>query len=342
MRIIKNTAGVLVLAVISVMILISCSSYKYAEEFGFVSRQIMSGHTDQVLDMDLSESGKYLASASMDDTVRIWDAHTLEQLGVLEGHSDDVYSVSFRSDARRVATGCRDGAVRVYALPSGEQIHLLRGHAEAVFSVAFSPDGKQIISGGKDTTVRVWDTESGELLKVFRGHSKEVNTVLIGPESKMGYSTSMDGTVRSWYLQEELAPKKKKKINKYGVFNVALYSQEDRIAFTGMSKEYAESEGEWKKVYPLYIGKMGENGPENVVQRRGHSNIAWGLAWAPDGKSLVTGGNDERLFFWDVENKYRRDKVLPQSGNIWDVEYTPDGKRVFVATQKNNIMVYTK
>ncbi|MCF7948879.1 MAG: WD40 repeat domain-containing protein [Spirochaetia bacterium] len=342
MGLLKRVMIGIAITAISMGLLFSCASYKYPDDFGFTSKAVMSGHTDQVLDMDLSPDGKYLASASMDDTVRIWDTHTLEELGVLEGHADDVYSVSFGPGARHVVTGARDGAVRVYALPSGEQVHLLRGHAEAVYSVSYSPDGKQILSGGKDTTVRVWDADSGELLKVFRGHSGEINSVLVGPDSKIGYSTAIDGTLRSWYLQEDLAPGFIEKVNKQSIINVALSPNGEKIAFTGMEKVYDEAAKQWRKIYPLYIANFGSNGLENVQRRRGHDRVAWGLAWAPDGRSIVTGGSDKRLFFWDVEDKYRREKVLPNSGNIWDVEITPNGQRVFAATSKNDIVVYTK
>ncbi len=330
------------IAAVSMGLLFSCASYKYTDDFGFTSKEVMSGHTDQVLDMDLSPDGKYLATASMDDTVRIWDAHTLEELGALEGHADDVYSVSFGPGARHVVTGARDGAVRVYALPSGEQVHLLRGHAEAVYSVSYSPDGRQILSGGKDTTVRVWDAESGELLKVFRGHGDEINTVLIGPDSEIGYSSAQDGTLRSWYLKEDLAPGFIEKVNKYSIFSIALSPKKGQIAFTGLNRIYDETATQWRKIYPLYIADFDSNGLENIEQRRGHDRVAWGLSWAPDGGSVVTGGSDERLFFWDAEDKYSREKVLPRSGNIWDIEYSPDGRRVFVATSKNDIIVYTK
>lgn len=338
----KKITGLCLILLISMGLMFSCASYRYAEEFGFTGKYVMSGHTDQVLDMDLSPGGEYLASAGADDTVRIWDTQTFEQLGVLEGHADDVYSVSFGPGARYVATGCRDGAVRVFALPSGEQLHLLRGHAEAVYSVAFSPDGEQILSGGKDATVRVWNAESGELVKVFRGHGDDINAVSISKDSQYGYSTAQDGTVRMWYLKEELAPGFIEKVNKYAIINVSLSPSGNEIAFTGLDRVFNEAADEWKKIYPLYIADLTTNGLENIEQRRGHDRIAWGLSWSPDGNTIVTGGNDDRLFFWDVNDKYKRDKVLPNSGNIWDIEYSPDGQKVFVATSKNDIIVYTK
>jgi WD40 repeat protein len=325
-----------------VALLFSCASYEYPEGYGFVKKVRLTGHTDQVTDMDLTPDGKYLATASFDDTVKIWDAVELKELGTLEGHADDVYAVSFGPGPHLVATGCRDGAVRVYELPSGEILHTMRGHAEAVYSVAFSPDGKQILSGGKDATVRVWDAESGELLKVFREHGDEISMVIVSPDSAIGYSTSHDGTLRSWYLKEDLAPGFIQKITRYGTTNLALSPDGKRIAFTGMDKIYDEAAKEWRKEYPLYIADIGSNGLEHIVTRLGHDRAAWGIAWSPDGSSLVTGGGDERLFFWGLKNQYDRQKVLPGVGNIWDLKFSPDGSRLFVAGSEGDVVVFIR
>lgn len=340
-RIIIRMISILASAALTAM-LFSCASYEYPDGYGFVERVRLTGHTDQVLDMDLTPDGKYLATAGADDIVKIWDAVEMVDLGTLEGHADDVYAVSFGPGPRRIATGCRDGAVRVYELPSGELLHTMRGHAEAVFSVAYSPDGKQILSGGKDSTVRVWDAESGELLKVFREHGDELSMVIISPDSKIGYSTSNDGTLRSWYLQEDLAPGFIQRVTRYGTTNLALSPDGKKMAFTGMDKLYDEATKEWKKEYPLYIADIGSNGLENIVSRLGHDRGAWGLAWAPDGKSIVTGGMDDRLFFWGLESQYDRQKVLPKAGNIWDIEFAPDGDRLFVAGSEGDVVVFTR
>ncbi len=334
--------GILIFIIGLVGVLFSCASYEYPDGYGFVEKVRLTGHTDQVLDMDLTPDGKYLATASADDTVKIWDTVAMKELGVLEGHADDVYAVSFGPGPERIATGCRDGAVRVYGLPSGELLHTMRGHAETVTTVAFSPDGGQILSGGKDSTVRVWDAQSGDLLKVFREHGDEINMVIVGPDGRMGYSTSNDGTVRSWYLQEDLAPGFIEKVNRYGTTNLSLSPDGKKMAFTGMDKIYDEAAKEWKKEYPLYIADMGSNCLENLVTRFGHTRNVWGLAWSPDGKSIVTGGSDERLFFRGVASQYDRQKVLPKAGNIWDLEFSPDGSRLFVAGSKGDVVVFTR
>ena len=60
------------------------------------SVQRLEGHTDQVFDVSFSADGRVLASSSADDTVRLWDLTTGEQIGEpLVGHSDDVHALAF-------------------------------------------------------------------------------------------------------------------------------------------------------------------------------------------------------------------------------------------------------
>jgi WD40 repeat protein len=52
-----------------------------------------------------SPDGRRLASASQDQTVRVWDLGTGQAVLVLKGHTDTVWAVAFSADGERLATG---------------------------------------------------------------------------------------------------------------------------------------------------------------------------------------------------------------------------------------------
>jgi tetratricopeptide (TPR) repeat protein len=61
-----------------------------------------------------SPDGARLASASQDQTVKVWDAATGQELCTLKGHTESVHGVAFSPDGARLASASRDGTVAVY------------------------------------------------------------------------------------------------------------------------------------------------------------------------------------------------------------------------------------
>lgn len=60
------------------------------------------GHNEAVMDITFSPSGKYMASASRDKTIRLWVPTVTGSTGVFKAHSQTVRSVEFSSDGRKV------------------------------------------------------------------------------------------------------------------------------------------------------------------------------------------------------------------------------------------------
>jgi predicted NACHT family NTPase len=118
------------------------------------------GHTAGVLSVSWSPDGRFLASGSEDNTVRIWDAATGSLLQTLQGHTGWVTSVAWSPDGRFLASGALDSTVRVWDLAQ-MAVHAITEHDSWVESVAWSPDGRFLASGSWDWKVRIWDAETG-------------------------------------------------------------------------------------------------------------------------------------------------------------------------------------
>jgi len=159
----------------------------------------LHGHTRGVNDVAWSPTAEYLATASDDKSLRIWDAETGAALVELRGHTNYVFSCAFSPQTNLLVSGSFDETVKLWDVRSGDCVSTLPAHSDPVTGVDFNRDGTCVVSGSHDGLIRIWDTMTGECLKtIYAGGNPPVSYVRFSPNGKFVLSGTLDSTLRLW------------------------------------------------------------------------------------------------------------------------------------------------
>lgn len=122
-----------------------------------------------------SPAGKYIAFASADEAVIVWDAKTGKQLIRVCGPGCSC--VTWSPDGTHLAAGDEQGRIRVYKIRSADHTLTISTHTPDVRFVAWSPDGKRLASCSGDHTLTIWNAEDGRQEQTLTGHGNRVTAL---------------------------------------------------------------------------------------------------------------------------------------------------------------------
>jgi ribosome assembly protein 4 len=116
----------------------------------------MTGHQNLVNQVQFSPNSLYLASASFDKCIKIWNGHNGNFLFNFRGHVGPVYQIAWSADSRMIVSGSKDSTLKCWNVNNKRLMFDLPGHADEIYCVDWSPDGERAASGSKDRRIRIW------------------------------------------------------------------------------------------------------------------------------------------------------------------------------------------
>jgi len=252
----------------------------------------LAGHAEAVRALAFSRDGKWLAAAgglpARKGEVKIWDVAARTVAVTISGHSDCIYAVVFSPDGTTLATASYDKLIKVWDAATGKEIRTLRDHIDAIYALALTADGKRLVSGSADRGVKIWDLASGARLYTFSEPTDGINTLALSPDGSRVAAGGLDKTIRIWRLGE-----------KEGKLENTLIAHEDAILKLAWSPDgtYLASSSADHTVKLFQAADLSE-----IRTLANLPDWAFGLEFAPNGKSLAAGFFNGQVEMYEVDH----------------------------------------
>jgi len=285
---------------------------------------VLKGHTELVTSAAFSPDGARIATASRDNTARVWDAATGATLAEFKGHTSWVNSASFSPDGTRVVTVSDDETARVWDAATGATLAELKGQTQLVFSASFSPDGARIATASRDNTARVWDVATEVTLAELKGHTDSVRSAAFSPDGTRIVTASDDETARVW---DEAT----------GAALAVLKGHSDLVRRASFSPDGTRIvTASWDGTARVWDAATGAT----LAELKGHTDQVWSATFSPDGTRIATASWDNTARVWDAATGATLGVLKGHTQRVFSASFSPDGTRIVTASWDNTARVW--
>jgi WD40 repeat protein len=343
--------------------------------------QRIAAHTGAVRGLAVSGEAPamWLATAGDDGTVRMWDLVTGDELHNLTGHGVPVHAVACSGDGSMVAGGGDDGVAHVWSSATGAIIHRRRPQVidgiTRVRSLAFDPAGSRLAIGGYGFTAVLWDPRTGRETHLPTEIGYPVLSLAFSPDGTFVATASRATAVRVWdattatprgagaFGTELCAPV----YHPVMATSVAVSPDGERLATGG----HDDATRIWRMAAGRVPATAAARAPGGGAHRAvrcvpgatltGHLGHVRCIGFAPDGRSVATGGSDGTVRLWDPATGAEHDRLvvgdsarafLATAGDgselpLWllisspnDLSFSPDGTRLAAACGIDGVQLF--
>lgn len=341
----------------------------YTWDFGTDEKRKLYDHTDAVMYVRFSPSGKYLASASRDRSINVWDLDRGVIHQIFKGNDALPRRVLFSPDEKMIAAGLENGAIKLWQTQRQPALTRLE-HSGTVHCARFSPDGKYLISSGyeQQPRIRVWDASSHQLLQELEGHESVIAAVAVHPDGKRIASAGYDGSLREWIVPKGTCSRIEKQAHPSRINCVAYSPDGARMATGGDDgvvrlwnadtlSQIHEFHGGQRRIPSLSFSPDGKSlascdwqgGAIRVHDletfqtryfREANGSGARVVCFSPDGQRLASAGDDRSISIWDAATGALLRSWEAHTFDIFAMTFHPSGRMLASAGRGSQIRLW--
>lgn len=315
--------------------------------FALLNIQSITGHTGKVTSAAWSGDGKYYATGSEDQTIKVWETATGRMVTTLalKDKNPAVYPVALRwnSDGKNLVSGWADKTTRLFDVfpadpggPVGQVLAEIPGEV-APQAVAIAGSGTLLTYPGNDTLHTYDLAKHAKGPDFLLGAATPVTSAAFSPNDKFLAAGLGDGRVLVWEkatlkLILTIQPEKPGDANPV---TVIAWSADNQEVVAGSQKNLA-----------LYqVDLTGGGKVKSTVVSQASDAPVTALKLTSDGKILAIGYQDGTLQVWSVVQNRPVAQVgsKPGAGAILEINFA-DGSRqigVIQASEPPTLTAYS-
>jgi WD40 repeat protein len=143
----------------------------------------MTGHSDMVMGLVTLPKLNYMASASLDKTVSIWDAYSNRQLLKLYGHTKGALAIDYAAEYRLLVSAGFEHDACIWSPFVSTMVYRLKGHHHSLVGCQAVKDTPEIITADISGVFKLWDIRNFQCVQTFAAN---LNSQELKDDSKLG------------------------------------------------------------------------------------------------------------------------------------------------------------
>lgn len=300
----------------------------------------LKDHEDKVHSVVFTPDNESIVSGGFDCTIRLWDGKTGKHKRVLAKQQSGVVGLSVSPDGRYVVTGCGYGREKtnyIFSLATGKKVTSFRKHGNNVLATAISPDGKYVATGGgNNMEIYIWDINTGKIIKKMAGAGAVIWNVGFAQDGKsIAYGKTFDAKTANLFVRGPLE-KSISLIDAVSLGKDTLRTKRYLRAINRTEQWEIKNEEPNPSLKLLHQNKM----TLEIVrdQNTGYAHRAATLT--PDGKILISGGQNGRIAAYDLESKTFRHEFIGHLTDVVSLALSQDGKTLVSGSADQTIRLW--